>query len=396
MRPLPALLLLSTAATLSAEIRKWTNADGRVIEADYVRSQDKNVVLKLKDGREVPVELAKLSVADQEFVKTQGPGKAPEKKGASFSQAAPDKKAWVMRPQPETFGITGVVLTQQLATPHFLITAGPKVKPELMQVYAETCERLYSHITRDLPGLEAKFTNRQMAVWLAADQEEHVLLRDSLRKIGCTGTYLDSQIAAVSLPQELVVKKWLIEGSRSFDTSSETSAQRNLLWPERIHFMASTMLGEYGHSKYHLKQRRFVMFNLSYCYFLESEITGKIETKVRFGSSMTNVEGFKNPRGWASAVKRILGTTPLKPSLRRFMNLEPAEAEPIDVGAGYGLMQFIFNDPARRAGINTLLESARAAGQPSNAEEFAKAMGVDSPEAFDLLWIEFLKSDQFK
>lgn len=396
MRPLSAFLLLSTAATLSAETRKWTNVDGRIIEADYVRSQDKSIVLKLKDGREMPVELAKLSTADQEFVKTQGPGTPAVKKGAGFSEVVLDKKAWLLRPQPETYGITGVVFSQQLETPHFLITAGAKVKPELVQVYAETCERLYSHIVRDLPGLDEKFNNRKMAVWLASDREEHLLLKECLRKIGCTATYSDSYIASVSLSQDLIVKKWLKEGSRSFDTGWETSAQRNLLWPERIHFLASTMLDEYGHSEHHQKNRRFVMFNLSYCYFLESVISGKIESKVTFGSSMANVEGFKNPRGWATAVKRIIGTTPLKPSLRRFMNLEPGEAEPIDVGAGYGLMQFIFNDPTRRAAVNSLLDSARKAGEPSNAEEFAKAMGAESPEAFDLLWIEFLKSDRFK
>ncbi|RYD29668.1 MAG: hypothetical protein EOP87_17925, partial [Verrucomicrobiaceae bacterium] len=65
MRPLSALVFLATTFPLSAEVRKWTSADGRVIEAEYVRSQDMSAVLKLKDGREVPVELAKLSAADQ-------------------------------------------------------------------------------------------------------------------------------------------------------------------------------------------------------------------------------------------------------------------------------------------------------------------------------------------
>lgn len=397
MYKLPALIFLAATTQLHAEVRKWTNLDGRVIEAEYVRSQDKNAILKLKDGREVPVELAKLSASDQEFVKTQGPGTPAVKKAAGFSEVVPDKKAWVMRPQVETFGITGVNLTQQLETPHFLITAGPKIKPELMQVHAETCERLYSHMVRDLPGLDTKFDNRRMTVYLTPDPAEHALLGQCLGKLTGRGEYWgDSRISGVTFPEEFAAAKNIMRGSRAFDVSWETSGQRNILWPQRIHFMASTIVREYGHSRYEMSNRNFGMFNLSYCYFLESEITGKVETKVRFASSMNNVEGFKNPRGWASAVKRILGTTPLKPSLCRFMSLEAAEAEPIDVGSGFGLMQFIFRDPTRRAGINALLESAVKEQTPSSAEEFAKAMGAETPEAFDLQWIEFLKSDGFK
>lgn len=397
MRLLPALLFLITTVTLRAEVRKWTNTDGRVIEAEYVRSHDKNAILKLKDGREVPVDLAKLSAADQEFVKGQGPGVPAAKKAAGFSDVVLDKKAWVMRPQPDTFGITGVALTQQLETPHFLITAGPKIKPTVMEIYAETCERLRAQMVRDLPGLETKSANRRLAVWLTKDAGEHALLGQCLAQMGARGgDWSDTRITGIDFPKDFAESKSILPGSRGFDTTHEASSQRNLLWPMRIHFMAATILRDYGHSATRRETRNFGMFNLSYCYFLESEITGKVETKVRFTSSMSNVEGFKNPRGWAAAVKRILDTTPLKPNLRRFMSLDPGEAEPIDVGAGFGLMQFIFKDPTRRAAINALLESARKEQTPSSAEEFAKAMGAESPEAFDVQWIEFLKSDSFR
>lgn len=397
MRQLALLLILPTITTLSADVRKWTSADGRVTEAELVGSRENIITLKLKDGREVPIELGKLSPADQAFVKAQGSGSVVGKNQPGFNDVVVDRRSWVMRPQVDTFGITAVMLTQQLETPHFLITTGPKIKPAVIDIYAEVCERLYSHMVRDLPGLAEKFTDRKVALWLTADDDEHGRMGQALENLGASGSsWTSSRISGVYLPRELAASKKISRSSRGFNTSYEFAAQRTLLWPQRINFTASTILNNYGHSFSKTGKRSFEMFNLSYCYFLENEITGKIESKVRFPESMTNVEGFKNPRGWAAAVKRILGDTPLKPSLRRFMSLDSSEAEPMDVGAGFGLMQFIFRDPTRKAAMNQLMENARKKSTPPDAEEFAKAMGCETPEAFDLKWIAFLNSGDFK
>jgi len=390
------ILLLATITPLCAEAREWTSSDGRVIEAEFIGSQQNTVTLKLKDGREVPVDLGKLSPADQEFVKTLGPGRPAAKKLPGFADVVLDKKSWGMRPQPDSFGVTGVVLTQQLETPHFLITAGPKIKPALMEYYAEVCERLYAQMARDISGLAERSTEKRTAVWLTADKEEHARLGECLDGLGASGSdWGSSSISSVFLSEEMAESKKVFRSSRGFNMDYEAGAQRNLLWPQRIHFMASTILASYGHSSYRRSNRSFEMFNLSYCYFLENEITGKVETKVRFSDSAGNVEGFKNPRGWPSAVKRILDSSPLRPSLRRFMSLDSSEAEPMDVGSGFGLMQFVFRDPARKAAMNGMMECGRK-DSPPDAEAFAKEMGFGSPEEFDLAWIAFLKSDAFK
>ncbi len=400
MRLLILTAALATSVAPTAAARQWTSTDGRVIEADFVSRQNNSVVLKLKDGREVPVELEKLSAEDQEFAKNQAPS-APAtgagKKTPGFNDVNLDKKAWVMRPQPETFGITGMVLSQQLETPHFLVTAGPKMKPALMQVHAESCERLYTQISRDLPGLDEKFMDRKMTVWLAVDKEELALMGKCLQglDVRCQ-SWGEFTIVSASFPSDLADAKKILSRARGFNTSYEATDQRNILWPKRIHFMAATMISTYGHNEYQMQGRSFGMFNLSYSYFLEYDISGKVETKVKFTNAAANVEGFKNPRGWAVAVKRILSNTPLKPGLQRFLTLDPSEAEPMDVGAGFGLMQFIFRDPGRLAGINKVLENARKEQTPPTAAEFAATMGFASVEEFDRQWLEFLKSDQFK
>ncbi len=50
------------------ETRLWTDTQGRKIAAALVRADDQTVILKLKDGREIPFPLAKLSTADGKYV----------------------------------------------------------------------------------------------------------------------------------------------------------------------------------------------------------------------------------------------------------------------------------------------------------------------------------------
>lgn len=62
------LALLIAASPLSA--REWTSSDGRKLQADFVSATDTHVTLKIA-GKDTPVPLNRLSMADQAFVKEQ-------------------------------------------------------------------------------------------------------------------------------------------------------------------------------------------------------------------------------------------------------------------------------------------------------------------------------------
>lgn len=49
--------------------RTWTNAEGKPLVAAVVAINDENVTFKLKNGKEVPYPIAKLSEEDQELIK---------------------------------------------------------------------------------------------------------------------------------------------------------------------------------------------------------------------------------------------------------------------------------------------------------------------------------------
>lgn len=87
---LSIFLLLATFATLNA--RTWTSITGQSVEADFVKVQGENVVVRAPDGRTVSFPIARLSAADQAFLKEQpGASPAPETKSAAPTPAQMEK-----------------------------------------------------------------------------------------------------------------------------------------------------------------------------------------------------------------------------------------------------------------------------------------------------------------
>ena len=74
-------LILSVWAGVEAEVRTWTNTDGKEIEAAFVSADEVEVIIEIS-GNEVAYPLAKLSVADQAWV--SGILKALEEERASI------------------------------------------------------------------------------------------------------------------------------------------------------------------------------------------------------------------------------------------------------------------------------------------------------------------------
>jgi predicted esterase len=61
------IMLLAAIPSLAGEPRKWTNTEGKVIEAEYVKSDDTHVTLLIRD-KEVKYALDKLSEGDRDYV----------------------------------------------------------------------------------------------------------------------------------------------------------------------------------------------------------------------------------------------------------------------------------------------------------------------------------------
>jgi hypothetical protein len=93
---IPAFFLLFSALANAAEMRTWTDVQNRKIEATLVRIEGQSVVLKLKNGRELPYPIAKLSEADRNEVEesrkalsADTPAKEPADSSKSLGFDAP-------------------------------------------------------------------------------------------------------------------------------------------------------------------------------------------------------------------------------------------------------------------------------------------------------------------
>lgn len=61
-------LLILAAMTAASPARTWTDRQGRKVEGDLVSSNDREIVLRLKSGKNVTIPLDRLSDADREFL----------------------------------------------------------------------------------------------------------------------------------------------------------------------------------------------------------------------------------------------------------------------------------------------------------------------------------------
>ena len=89
----PRLLLhalMFTGIAHAAEMRAWTDLQNRTIEARLIRLDGESVILELKDGRKVPLALAKLSAADADYARSQSSAATPATPGPNFAAPWPE------------------------------------------------------------------------------------------------------------------------------------------------------------------------------------------------------------------------------------------------------------------------------------------------------------------
>jgi hypothetical protein len=61
------------ATCVRAEMRTWTSLPGKTVEAEYVRIQFDDVILKSSDGKEIQVPLTSFSGEDKEYIELENP-----------------------------------------------------------------------------------------------------------------------------------------------------------------------------------------------------------------------------------------------------------------------------------------------------------------------------------
>lgn len=398
-------LILIFFAVLSeiarAEFRTWTDVSGRKIEAEFVSQTTAKVFVKLKEGREVSLDRAKLGKNDQDFLNSLSPSPPNPPavaKAAGFTDARIDKRTWTRPSPPRNLRMAPAEFPVQIETEHFFIAGSPKIRPDMIDVYAEACERLYVHLTKYTPRIAELFKERRMAAWITQDKASFETFGEWLNHQPggrLSGSYEETSISPAFLTEEIMERLKVRRTSRVFQADVREN-QRSLKWSGRIHFISGDLFdgllsqvrdnGEYGSA----------MLSLGYCYYMEGDICGNITTEIVFGDGPGEVKGFRDGRAWPATIKTLLKNPAVRPGIEKLLKTEVAKAQPIDVGATYGFYHWCFHDPARNQQFNAMLDAAINDQKMPDAEAFARAFGFENAGAFDAAFVAYLKSDRFK
>lgn len=404
--PLLSGLAIFAAGCLAAtaqDARTWTDLKGRTIEGSFLKQDDSTVWVKRGDGKEIAIPKKSLSEDDLKHLASATLAPAPSggaavAAGGRFNNAKIDPAAW--KPRDGGFKLGQLSYATNLETEHFIFATSEKVRPAILAAYADASERLWADIAADVPELADAFKGRKMPVILAEEKGAtmfsgwHDKHADDSSTVARHYQLSEAAIASFSLDKKFAEESGLTIAGRLFRLDSKNAEPTRRTWPQRIHFLSGDILSQVIGRPDDNGDFNLSLVKLAFSYHREELICGRIESEVSFGGG-GDVEGFKNGRNWPGTTKKLLKAG-ARPDIKGFLEVHASKAEPRDLGFGLGLMRFIQMDGARRAGFGKMLEKARTDDKCPDPEALAKGLGLDSAEALNAAWREYMLSDAFQ
>ena len=180
------ILSLLTSLVGAFEARSWTDTQGRKIEATLVRADDQSVILKLKDSREIPFPLAKLSPADGNYVgdsreqlTSKTPINATELKGdngsPNFDSPWPETVKFSEDPEIDVIEEDAAKKQFVYASAHYRYVCDVRLSKTVIKGFAMMFEATHL-FCRTLPlGLNSgRKTNDKLQIMLFENLEDYV------------------------------------------------------------------------------------------------------------------------------------------------------------------------------------------------------------------------------
>ncbi len=155
-----ALFILVTSAQAQAPaVREWTDVQGRKVSAAFGGVQGDKVMFKMTNGQTVPFDLAKLSAADQDFVKAQS---APAARKET-PRIAIEKRTWPEKVEAPKSSFEAKLTSEDAAnrkyvyqTESFEFVSQAKLAGSVMTEVAQAFEATRSLMTQLPWGLDLR------------------------------------------------------------------------------------------------------------------------------------------------------------------------------------------------------------------------------------------------
>ena len=415
-----AVLAGAVATTGAAEIRTWTSADGRTIEAELVSFDGKTVSLKGANGQRYAFDKSKLSQGDLEYLKEYAPAPGgstttpakPGKVASPAKEAKIDTKTFTKG--EKRFEIPQATF-EVLETPHFKILHSEKAKPAEI---AELAERLWIDTAFFHPTFAQKFTQRKQAIFLVEEETTFLAIGDwycgLLEETGnpdaaamVKKTWSQAAAGRVMLPATIADGNGVLPVARVFRSYEKSSEEKDGVgdrvkgvWvPFRVHCISGDLLDVQIGNVSGFGARGLHGITTGYSYYKEVFLTGKSETSLLSAESAEDAKstgGFEGASSWPDELKKVIRKKELTPALATIIDLTPQNATPATNVLAYSFIHFLHSSQERVAGWAKLVERISTSSQVPEAEDMAKLLGFDSAEALEKAWIEYITGSAFR
>jgi len=158
------IFYIATCLVTASHARMWTSTKGSKIDAEFVRLDDNEVVLKKSNGKELSVKISLLSKADQEFIKKEQ-AKLKSKKGTKKTPL--HVRFWKdrepTRPNyddkwPEKAEVLGVIEIEKVTedevkkefiyrSPHYEFVSDVQLRLDVVKTFAKLFETTFEAMT---------------------------------------------------------------------------------------------------------------------------------------------------------------------------------------------------------------------------------------------------------
>lgn len=417
-----AAALLAAGSACAYEMRTWTSADGKTIEAELTSFDGAIVTAKSKAGDRLTFKKEKLSQADLLYLKEYAPVTAVSGWGVrnkpKEKTANPAKEAVIDRKQfkpGKDFQIPDETFLA-LETPHFKVLYSKGTKPEEL---AELAERLWLDAAFFHATFPQKFTERKLAIFLVDDEYTYQAIGQWFAKLleegnananaaGVRATWKESAAGTISMPAAIADPNGILPNARVFRGFQSTGSGDKRpekpvkgVWnPFRVHCIAGDLLGVQTGGVQGFGAKGYYALLTGYSYYKEIFLTGTSETSIlsaQSNNSAKSAGGFKSePKTWADELRKLIRKGTVKPGLAMLYDLEGITATAETNVLAYSFAEFLHSSPERVAGWCALVERISTSNQVPESEDLAKLLGFADAATLEKQWIEFVRSTKFK
>ena len=428
LRLLTSLFLLSLAGQTTVrayEVRTWTSADGRTIQAELLSFDGTNVTVKDTAGQRFTFAKTKLGQADiaylNEYAKVApspfGDKSANEKVANPAKEAKIDPKTFK---EAGDFDIPGAKF-QVLETTHFKIMHSKGAKPDDL---AELAERMWCDAAFFHSGFARQFQDRRMAIFLVDDEYVYKSIGEwycgLLKAAGGAGvdaaeqtakTWMRAQAGAVQLPASIadpngvltfarVFRNYEIKQAASAENDKVKTEKIKGVWiPFRVHCLAGDLLSLQTEGTSGFGSRGLYALHTGLAYYKEIYLTGRSETSILSSESVQDVKttgGFSQSDKWGDELRKMIRKGEFKPSFDALLNMTAQGAKPENNVLAYTFLHFLHSSQARVAGWSALVERISTSNQVPDAEEMAKLLGFPDKATLEKEWLDYVNTSKIK